>query len=306
MTGVWLHGLGLDEMSEGRVINSVFTLRFVANRGVSLGLLHADSVSMRWALVALTAAIAVGVLVWMFREPNRQDQLGLGLVLGGAVGNILDRVRFGYVVDFADLHFGDWRPFLVFNVADAAITSRRAHLCSVSSGAAWAWRQAAGRGVLQWRILMRKLVSIAPGLGAFALLSGCAHGGREHARPDEFAVARQAPLVIPPDFSLAPPQPGAARANDISPNAQALDALFGGPAQRSASETTTLGQAGADIADPGIRSDAGDPGTNVVDKWLVTRTSDIAAYARRRRPGRPHHREVIPARMRAGFVSADT
>ena len=43
-------------------------------------------------------------------------------MLGGALGNILDRVRFGYVVDFADLHFGEWRPFLVFNVADAAIT----------------------------------------------------------------------------------------------------------------------------------------------------------------------------------------
>ncbi|GAA0311726.1 signal peptidase II [Sphingomonas oligophenolica] len=116
------HGLGLNEMSEGRVVNSIFTLRFVANRGVSLGLLHADTVAMRWSLVALTAAIAAGVLVWMFREPNRQDQIGLGLVLGGAIGNILDRVRFGYVVDFADLHFGEWRPFLVFNVADAAIT----------------------------------------------------------------------------------------------------------------------------------------------------------------------------------------
>ncbi|MEO9130391.1 MAG: signal peptidase II [Sphingomonas sp.] len=114
--------LGLNEMGEGREITSFFTLRFVANRGVSLGLLHADTEAMRWGLVALTAGIAVGVLVWMFREPNRQDQIGLGLVLGGAVGNILDRVRFGYVVDFADLHFGEWRPFLVFNVADAAIT----------------------------------------------------------------------------------------------------------------------------------------------------------------------------------------
>ena len=46
----------------------------------------------------------------------------LGLVLGGALGNILDRIRLGYVVDFADLHFGEWRPFLVFNIADAAIT----------------------------------------------------------------------------------------------------------------------------------------------------------------------------------------
>ncbi len=116
------NSLGLNEMSDGRVITPFFTLRFVANRCVSLGLLYADTVAMRWGLVALTAAIALGVLVWMFREPNRQDQVGLGLVMGGAIGNILDRVRFGYVVDFADLHFGEWRPFLVFNVADAAIT----------------------------------------------------------------------------------------------------------------------------------------------------------------------------------------
>jgi signal peptidase II len=44
------------------------------------------------------------------------------LVLGGALGNIIDRVRLGFVVDFADLHFGEWRPFLIFNLADAAIT----------------------------------------------------------------------------------------------------------------------------------------------------------------------------------------
>ena len=114
--------LGLNESSLGRDITSFFTLRFVANRGVSLGLLHADTEAMRWGLVALTAAIAAGVLVWMLREPNKQDQIALGLVLGGAVGNILDRIRFGYVVDFADFHIGAWRPFLVFNVADAAIT----------------------------------------------------------------------------------------------------------------------------------------------------------------------------------------
>jgi signal peptidase II len=58
----------------------------------------------------------------MWREKNRADVAALGLVLGGAAGNILDRVRFGHVVDFLDLHFGAFRPFLVFNVADAAIT----------------------------------------------------------------------------------------------------------------------------------------------------------------------------------------
>ena len=73
-------------------------------------------------LVAVTSAIAIGVAVWIGREKNRVDQVALGMVLGGALGNILDRVRHGYVVDFADLHFGDFRPFLVFNVGDAAIS----------------------------------------------------------------------------------------------------------------------------------------------------------------------------------------
>ncbi len=115
--------LGLDSLS-GRVIDllPIFRVRFVANVGVSLGLLNASSDAGRWALVALTGAIAAGVLVWMLRERNRQDQFGLGLVLGGAIGNIADRVRLGYVVDYADLHFGEWSPFLVFNLADAAIT----------------------------------------------------------------------------------------------------------------------------------------------------------------------------------------
>ena len=75
-----------------------------------------------WALVAMTGLIAAAVTFWMWREEKGADRLALGLVLGGAIGNIVERVRFGYVVDFADLHFGEWRPFLVFNVADAAIT----------------------------------------------------------------------------------------------------------------------------------------------------------------------------------------
>jgi signal peptidase II len=99
-----------------------FNLTWVENYGVSMGFLTADSNMMRWALVALTAAISVAVLVWMWREKNRSDVIALGLVLGGALGNITDRVRFGHVIDYADLHFGAWRPFLVFNVGDAAIT----------------------------------------------------------------------------------------------------------------------------------------------------------------------------------------
>ena len=70
----------------------------------------------------MTAAIAIAVAVWIVREKQRFDQIALGMVLGGALGNILDRVRHGYVVDFADLHFGEFRPFLIFNVGDAAIS----------------------------------------------------------------------------------------------------------------------------------------------------------------------------------------
>ncbi|HEX8580671.1 MAG TPA: signal peptidase II [Allosphingosinicella sp.] len=100
----------------------IFSLHWVPNRGISMGLFTAGSDTARWALVAMTAAIAIFVAIWLWREKQRQDALALSLVLGGALGNIVDRVRLGYVVDYADLHFGDISPFLVFNVADAAIT----------------------------------------------------------------------------------------------------------------------------------------------------------------------------------------
>jgi signal peptidase II len=113
----------------------IFNLSYTENNGISLGLLNATTELGRWMLVALTSAIAIGVAVWIGRETNRLDRITLGMVLGGALGNILDRVRHGYVVDFADLHFrgvpqqlcpsfdnGLCRPFLVFNVGDAAIS----------------------------------------------------------------------------------------------------------------------------------------------------------------------------------------
>ena len=99
-----------------------FDLRWVENHGVSMGFLTASSDTGRWLLVAMTAAIASAVAVWLWREKNRGDAIALSLVLGGALGNIVDRTRYGYVADFADLHFGEWRPFLIFNVGDAAIT----------------------------------------------------------------------------------------------------------------------------------------------------------------------------------------
>ena len=122
---------------------------------------------------------------------------------------------------------------------------------------------------------MRKTVLIVTGLGLVATLSACGRTGFDRARPDEFAVARAAPLVIPPDFALVPPSPGAPRPQDSGAASQALDAMFGGSAARSAGENAALDAAGRTSADQGVRSSAGSADTNVVDKGTTTR--DIVA-----------------------------
>ena len=99
-----------------------FDFTWVENRGISLGIAQAQTDAQRWILVGVTAAIAIGVAWWIRKETARGDQLALAMVLGGALGNIVDRTRYGYVVDFLDLHFGTFRPFYVFHVADAAIS----------------------------------------------------------------------------------------------------------------------------------------------------------------------------------------
>ena len=119
----WLMIGPLQLESVGQIaLLPIFNLTWTENNGISLGLLNASTETGRWLLVGMTVAIAIGVAVWIVREKQRGDLIALGMILGGALGNILDRVRFGYVVDFADLHFGTVRPFLIFNVADAAIS----------------------------------------------------------------------------------------------------------------------------------------------------------------------------------------
>ncbi len=116
---------------------------------------------------------------------------------------------------------------------------------------------------------MRKTTSILLVAGASAMLSACGGGliaGRE--RPDEFAVQRQAPLVVPPDFDLTPPAPGAPRPAEGTAAEQALEALFPQPA-RSPAETSALQQAGEPLV--AIRSIVGDNDTNTVDKGTTTR-----------------------------------
>lgn len=109
---------------------------------------------------------------------------------------------------------------------------------------------------------------------AFALLlGGCASGRMfSHKGPDEFAVQRQTPLVVPPDFALSPPKAGEPRPSS-GLQQQTLDALFGGPAPRSGVESDAISRAGD--AAPGIRSTVGDFATYSVAKGSVTR--DILA-----------------------------
>lgn len=119
----WVTGpLGLDRDGDMLKLLPFFDLTRTSNYGVSLGLLTASSNTMRWLLVAMTGTIAAIVFVWLLRERKLADIVPLGMILGGALGNIRDRVVYGHVIDYADFHIGTWRPFLIFNLADAAIT----------------------------------------------------------------------------------------------------------------------------------------------------------------------------------------
>lgn len=104
------------------VLPPLFNLHMVWNRGVSFGLLRADQDLARWGLVALSFVIS-GVFLWWLRGAHSKvTATALGLVIGGALGNVVDRIRFGAVADFLDFSMdGRFFPW-VFNVADAAIT----------------------------------------------------------------------------------------------------------------------------------------------------------------------------------------
>lgn len=117
---------------------------------------------------------------------------------------------------------------------------------------------------------MRKITGVMLVSASALLLAGCGGGGLfNRSRPDEFAVQRQAPLVVPPDFALTPPSPGAPRPTDASTAQNAQTALFGSPQPRSGVETAVGNKAGQ--AAPSIRSTVGDPSTQTVDEGSVVR-----------------------------------
>ncbi|MFN3470874.1 MAG: DUF3035 domain-containing protein [Novosphingobium sp.] len=123
--------------------------------------------------------------------------------------------------------------------------------------------------------MMRKAAALVLVLCGATLVSACGSSGGllNRGRPDEMAVTRAAPLVVPPDFALTPPSPGAPRPQDSDAGKQTLETLFGGPSARSSIETDAINRSGTAAAS--IRSTVGDPGTQTVAKGQVVR--DILA-----------------------------
>ncbi len=104
------------------VIDGFFRLVVVWNRGVSFGMLGCDRALPPWALSAVAVAVCIGLFIWLRRTDRQLHGWGIGLVIGGAIGNVIDRARWGAVFDFADFHVGQWH-WPAFNVADSAIVA---------------------------------------------------------------------------------------------------------------------------------------------------------------------------------------
>jgi len=123
--------VALDQLSKWQVVRSLsaevvevtgfFNLVLVCNTGISFGLLPGDSAVKAWLLSAFALAVVVGLLIWVRSKDSQLLMAGCGLVVGGALGNVADRVRIGCVIDFIDVHAAGWH-WPVFNLADSAIT----------------------------------------------------------------------------------------------------------------------------------------------------------------------------------------
>jgi signal peptidase II len=102
------------------VFDGFFRLVIVWNIGVSFGILGGDRALPPWVLSAVAVAVCAGLFLWLRRTDRRLTGWGIGLVMGGAIGNVIDRARWGAVFDFADFHVREWH-WPAFNVADSAI-----------------------------------------------------------------------------------------------------------------------------------------------------------------------------------------
>ena len=112
---------GLRQSGDHIELSNLMDFTMVWNRGVSFGLLRSPDgqETIRWLLALFAATISVALILWVRKARRTWTGLGIGFIIGGAVGNLIDRVRLGHVIDFID--FGDIGFHFVFNVADAAI-----------------------------------------------------------------------------------------------------------------------------------------------------------------------------------------
>ncbi len=101
-------------------VTGFFNLVLTLNTGVSFGLFDGETAWKPWLLSAVAVAIVAALFVWLKRQPEPLLAIAVGLVAGGAIGNTVDRLRFGGVVDFLDFHLGDWHWY-AFNIADSAV-----------------------------------------------------------------------------------------------------------------------------------------------------------------------------------------
>jgi signal peptidase II len=126
-------GLGLDQITKWWIrvvvmdppvdieVTPFFKLVLAWNRGISFSLFRSDSPTGPWIFVAIALAVVAGLVVWLARLNRAWPGVALGLVIGGALGNVADRIRFHAVVDFLYFHLGEYY-FPAFNVADSAIS----------------------------------------------------------------------------------------------------------------------------------------------------------------------------------------
>jgi signal peptidase II len=122
-TKLWVvHGLNLKERLAIDVIPPFLNLRMAWNRGVNFGLLAGEADWIRWGLVALALAISAWVWLWVRGQPSRPVvQVSAGLLVGGAIGNVIDRIAYGAVADFLNMSCCGIRNPFAFNIADVAI-----------------------------------------------------------------------------------------------------------------------------------------------------------------------------------------
>lgn len=122
-----LQYFGADETSDptaiysGVKINAIFDFVLTWNRGVSFGLFNQDSSYNTWIFSSLALVMVGFLLFWLKKSENLWTRIAIGLIIGGALGNVVDRLRFGAVVDFLSFHLNQYY-WPAFNVADAAIS----------------------------------------------------------------------------------------------------------------------------------------------------------------------------------------